>query len=385
MKVIHFIRKNTQLKASFIQNQVKYHIDFIPFVVYCEHRESQFDGGFTDQTGLNVPVYCIADNTTLLDRIVYKYFKILGRSHKRNLDKIVKNIQPDIIHLHYGTDAGIYLPALKKSKIPKIVSFYGYDAYSFPKKYFGYGGFFLRKKVFSNANKILAMSQEMQNDLIKACCPLESLIIHYHGVPIEKISDLSLEYIRKSDYRLTMISYLDPVKGHYFVLMALKWLIDNGFKDFHLRIAGEGHYEKFLKQKSKELGLEDSVSFLGKVKYLSDEHLKLLFETDIYLHPSVCTKDDKEGIPGSLVEAMVAGLPVISTFHGGIPFVIENQQTGLLVKELDVKGIADAIMMLVGSCELRRTLGLSGKEYAMKNMDVKRQEAELENIYKKLL
>ncbi|HEB83453.1 MAG TPA: glycosyltransferase, partial [Bacteroidetes bacterium] len=102
--------------------------------------------------------------------------------------------------------------------------------------------------------------------------------------------------------------------------------------------------------------------------------------------PSVISpKKEKEGIPGTIIEAMASGLPVISTTHAGIPYVIESGRTGLLVDEWDVDALAGAILKLVHSRDLRETIGRAGQEYALNHLDLVHKEAELEAIYDSLL
>ena len=81
----------------------------------------------------------------------------------------------------------------------------------------------------------------------------------------------------------------------------------------------------------------------------------------------------------------MAGLPVISTYHGGIPYVIKNYETGLLVNEWDIDGLANAIKTLYINRGLCIKIGTAGQEYALKNLDIIEKEKELEDIYDMLI
>ena len=132
--------------------------------------------------------------------------------------------------------------------------------------------------------------------------------------------------------------------------------------------------------------MENFVKMNGKIIYGSDIHLKALFNADVFIHPSVTAENgDKEGIPGAIVEAMASGLPVISTYHAGIPYIIENQQTGVLVNEWDVDALAEGILELAENSSKRKMIGLAGQEYAMNNLDLFEKEKELEEIYMSLI
>lgn len=384
MKVLHLVRKNTQLKASFIQNQIVNHIDFEPFVIFCEKRETDLDGGFADASKNKIDSFNISENNSFIDKILYKFSKQLGWNGRANLQKVVKDLNPDVIHLHYGTDAGIYLRHLKNLNIPKIVSFYGYDCFSFPNRFLGFGRLFLRYWVFRFADKVLAMSPEMYKDLKKLKCSNKKLLIHYHGVP-NNLKSIIRSYEAKEKYNLLMLSYLDPVKGHMFVLEALKILLDEGVINFTLNIVGDGHYKNSIEKKVIELRLEKHVKLLGKVSYQSINYYHVFQNADIFLHPSVITREDKEGIPGALVEAMFAALPVITTDHGGIPYIVENDATGLIVNEWDTPALAKAIRKCLSSSETRKNLGFNARTFAIENLDLAIKELELEQIYKSLI
>ncbi len=384
-KVLHFVRKKSQLKASFIQNQILNHIDFEPVVIFHQSiAKGVYDGGFAAEVGQDIRVVDLGDDETLFEINFFRFCKRLSFRQSKKLRKLVHEIKPDIMHFHYGTDAGIYLNALKNIHVPKVVSFYGYDCFSFPKKCFGAGRLYLKKNVFRNISIALAMSPEMKKDLINLDCPPDKVTVHYHGVPSDLL-EVQKTCNPKKTIIILMLSYIDPVKGHIFVLKSLKKLIEQGVLHFKLRIVGTGHYEDQIRHFVSLHKLHPYVEFVGPVNYLSTDYYHEFGNADIFLHPSVMTKDDKEGIPGSLVEAMFAGLPLIATYHGGIPFIIQDNKTGLLVKEWDVDNLAFRIKSFIDNKVLRTRLGHSARNYAVKNLDLHNREMELENIYKRLL
>lgn len=304
----------------------------------------------------------------------------------RLLHEFINDNGIDICHFHYGTDCGVYSPLTKKLKIPSIVSFYGYDAFSFPKRFCGYGKIYLHNRVFSQVDSILAMTEEMKNDLLKIGCPAEKIIVHYHGVPSGIFNGLKKTYEQSNEkFTLLNISYLDPVKGHIFIFKALKLLVGKGFTNIKLKIIGHGYYEPVLNKFICENNLNTYVDFLGPLPYGSEAMLSEIKNADAFIHPSVVTGDDKEGIPGALVEAMFAGLPVISTYHGGIPYIIEDNKTGILMKEWDVESLAKAILKFMNNQKLRERIGKAGQEYALTHLALHEKELELESIYEQLI
>ena len=87
-------------------------------------------------------------------------------------------------------------------------------------------------------------------------------------------------------------------------------------------------------------------------------------DSDILLAPSVTSKDgDQEGIPVVLMEAFANGLPVISTYHSGIPELVQDGISGFLVPERDVDALKEKINQLILQSELRSRMGLAGRKY----------------------
>lgn len=150
------------------------------------------------------------------------------------------------------------------------------------------------------------------------------------------------------------------VKGHQYAIEAVAHLKNAGV-DISLQCAGEGPWQAAVEKHAKSLGVSDRVQFLG----LLDHELLLSrlreHHWDVALLPSIRTKISVEGIPVFLIEAMAAGVPVVSTNTGGIPELLHNG-AGLLVPERDSVAIADALGRLANDGDLRRQLGEAGMQ-----------------------
>lgn len=383
-KVLHLVRKNTQLKSAFINYQIISHQEFEPYIAFRKTIKKENNSGFAELDLNKFNYLDLSQDETNWEKCLFKTIKTLSKRQTRRILDFVDQEKIDICHFHYGTDCGIYYPLLKHLKIPSVVSFYGYDCFSFPKKMMGIGYKYLNSRVFADITKVLAMSPEMKKDLLKTGCPEDKIIIHYHGIPAKIFLNKKKNYNReKKEFKLLSVSYLDPVKGHLFIFQALQKLISKGISDIHLNIVGKGFYEEVLRNFVKENKLNEYVTFLGPVSpaKLLDEFEK----ADGFIHPSVITKNDKEGIPGAIVEAMFSGLPVISTYHGGIPYIIENNKTGILVNEWDIEALSASIVSLSQNPKLCEELGKAGQKYALTELDLLGREKELERIYDSLI
>lgn len=380
-KVVHLIRKQGQIKASFIRNQILHNNLFFPSVYYLSPISS---GGFAEDDN-KIDIFPISSRLSSYDIILYKFFKKMSPILKEDLLNHIVSLSPAILHFHYGTDAGIYLKTLRMINIPKVVSFYGYDCSGFPKRFLGYGKIYLRTRVFKYATKVLAMSEDMKNDLMNLGCPSGKIIVHYHGVPTSLFFQ-EHNYLQSTKVvSFLIITGLTPQKGHLFLIKAFI-KAHNILPNIKLSIYGSGSEAKSISDEINDSNVSSYIQLFSSIQYGSEQHKSLLRNADVFIHPSITDrKGNKEGIPGAIVEAMSAGLPVISTFHAGIPEIINDGETGLLVKENDVDSLADKIVLMASSPTLREKLGKAGQEYAVNNLDIENKEKELEEIYLSLI
>ena len=378
--VVHFVRWLLPFTASFIRNQIVYHEKYAPAVVFAQKKEGPFYNEISSRFEAFYPF------KSGLERYLYQKARLLGKNAKNEIKDYIKSKNPDILHIHYGVDCLIYADIIKELQIPSCVSFYGYDCTSFPKRFYGYGQVLLKKNVFDNPNvkAVLAMSEDMKNDLLGLGCPEEKIIVHYYGTETAPFV-LERTFEEKDQINFLIISGLSEKKGHGFLLDSFADLTTTYGNKVHLHIVGDGPLGPQIQQKIVDKKL-NNVTLHGRVDYGSEKHLEYFRMADVFVHPSVVSGNgDKEGIPGAIIEAMAAGLPVVSTYHAGIPFVIEDKKTGLLVKEHDVAALTSAMESLVKDTEYRKSVALAAQKHALEYLDIKEKEKELEEIYDSLI
>lgn len=362
--VLHLERKFIGLTETFIANQINALSTMQHSVFTIKHVANLY----ADATVYSPPKKALFDT------------KILRRPHAKYFQEQVRAIRPQIIHAHFLTDAAFFHPLTKRFKVPKICSAYGYDVSSFPNKNKWLADKMYRR-IFEEYDLFLAMSEDMKNDMISLGCDAHKIRVHYHGISTKQF-DLERDHIPKSNtLNLLTIASLEPRKGHLDVLEALVNLKKNQFPDLKYTIVGSGSLEESLKNFVRENHLGDLVRFIPAVKH-GKIFNELLSGADIFLHPSLKTKTgDKEGIPGAVVEAMAHGLPVITTYHAGIPSIIDSGETGFLVKENDPDAIAKNISMLYRDVDLRVKVGQQAKVHAQKNLDLSEKTKDLKGLY----
>ncbi len=131
--------------------------------------------------------------------------------------------------------------------------------------------------------------------------------------------------------------------------------------DARLILGGDGVLLNSCKNLAKGLKYEKYIEFKGVMTLL--EIKKELSLANVFVQHSIIADDgDMEGTPLSILEASAAGLPVISTNHGGIPDVVINCITGFLVNEHDVDGMAESMIKILNDNDLAKKLGLNGRK-----------------------
>ena len=93
----------------------------------------------------------------------------------------------------------------------------------------------------------------------------------------------------------------------------------------------------------------------------------------------------KEGVPGTIVEAMSSGLPVIATKHAGIPSIMTDNETGILIDEHDHSALFNKLISLIDDETLRRSIGENARAHATKSLDLKMNVQELARLYTSLI
>lgn len=170
-------------------------------------------------------------------------------------------------------------------------------------------------------------------------------------------------------------------KGIDVLLNALPDVL--GEMDVDVVITGEGDRKKEWKELSESLGLSSVVKFPG---FVSDEELSRLYATcSIYVHPAIYDDNgDTEGLGVVLIEALSNKKPVIASNVGGIPDVIHNEKTGLLVEEKNQQALAEAILRILHNPELGDELGQAGYRHVKEFFDWKRIADATYQIYSDL-
>lgn len=262
---------------------------------------------------------------------------------KKQVAQIFKDFNPDIVHGHFGNESLRLIDNLPAGfNIPFFITFHGYDASTDLEKFPIY-----RKKL----NKVfklplffpLFVSNFMYDDVqtMYQLEPGEKRIL-YCGVNLSTFGRTRYHENRMKVF-LQVSGFSSEKKGHYYTLLAFqKFLTDNPTQKCKLILAGGGLLLEKIKSFSEGLNLSDSIHFTG---WVSPEEAKTLMEeANFFVHHSITNAErDLEGIPTAIMEAMAMELPVISTYHAGIPELVEDGINGYLVQEKNIDDYAQKL------------------------------------------
>jgi glycosyltransferase involved in cell wall biosynthesis len=280
-----------------------------------------------------------------------------------------RSFKPDLVHAHSAAAFGVW--ALRSKLRPLIVSVWGSDVVDFPSSWFRKR--YLRK-VLRNADRLTATSRFLADTTAKLAPGIGSkLDVIPFGVDIpEQVADFP-----DGPLRLCYIKGHKPIYGIDLLLKAMVSLKERS-PGIKLTIAGQGPSTANLKALSSRLDLDDVVTFAGLLD--RDDIYRLLGESHIMIMPSL-----KEAFGVAALEASACARPVIATTVGGLPEVVDNGVTGLLVPPGDVEALVEAVSELGSDRERYRAMGEAGREKVSAQYTWKQSLDAMCNLYESLL
>ncbi|MCU1486745.1 MAG: colanic acid biosynthesis glycosyltransferase WcaL [Actinomycetia bacterium] len=265
----------------------------------------------------------------------------------------------DAVVCHFGwnaRNAALVRPALGTSALVAVL--HGADLSSWA----GADGPGRFAPVFEQADLLLPVSERWRRQLIDWGGPESRTLVQRIGIDLAAVHPAARPV--GAALRLLSVARLVEKKGIESAVRAVAAL----GCEVRYDIVGDGPLRPRLEALVAELGLEDRVHLLGAQPPRAVR--QLLARADVFLAPSVTAGDgDQEGIPVAIMEAMAAGLPVVSTHHSGIPELVEHGVTGLLVAERDVDGLAGALGDLSGDRQRRDRMGAAGRRAVAERHD----------------
>ncbi len=297
-----------------------------------------------------------------------------------HLRKLLDRLKPDIVHAHYASGYGTLMRVCGYG--PYILSVWGDDVYKYPD-----GSPLSRRRVQKNlrsASFVCSTSRVMARRVCELCPEISAIDITPFGVD----TTLFQPVIRPRQDGLITVGIVKGLAPEYGVDVLLRAFATarNSLAPNHseltanmrLRIVGGGGEEHSLKGLAKQLGIWDVTEFVGPVPH-SDVPRELQ-RLDIYVAVS---RFETFGV--AIIEASACGVPVIVSDRGGLPEVVVDGETGLIVPGEDVPRTASALIELLHQPEIRNKMGAAGRRFVKATYEWESSVGIMEGVYRKFL
>lgn len=308
-------------------------------------------------------------------------YKLLDRTYYRYLPADI--LTYDILYCQFFSLAKRLLPRIirlqRTSKCPKFVvccrGSDGTENVSSSNK--------TCQQLFECTDLFLSVCSLFKEYLIKAGCDSQKICVHHDAINLNKFQYKERKQLPgKKDIILISVARLVEKKGIEYAIHALAILVQD-FPQLRYIIIGDGPKRKRIQQLIENYNLNKHVLLLGWC--MPEEIINYLTQADFFIHPALTSSSgSQEGIPTVLMEAMAMGLPIVSTFHGGIPELVENGISGFLVSEKDAEALCEKIKYLIEHSECWQKMGMMGRMCVEREHDIEKENDKLERIFYQL-
>jgi glycosyltransferase involved in cell wall biosynthesis len=234
----------------------------------------------------------------------------------------------------------------------------------------------LDKRVVKAFDKVVGVSGEVADELRKYAGDARTVKID-NGVDVTRFSGS----ISRDDAKIALSLGKRPVvgfvgrltsdKGVSYLLRSARLLKDQGV-ELEVLIVGEGDFSRALHDEAVHLGIAEQVRFLGR----REDMPRVYAAMDVLVLPSL-----KEAFPMVVLEAMAAGIPVIATRVGDVPYILNEGECGVLVEQENALALSDAIRNLIGDQAAMRRVALSGQRRARERFSSEAMATRYRELY----
>ena len=303
----------------------------------------------------------------------------------RELGKLMKAENPDIVHTHLFDPSLIGLTVAKRQGRKTVLTRHHSDAIHqirlAPKRkfYLAFENYISRK-----ADHIIAPSQMVRDILVEteqvpnakvSIIPYGQTTKRFDAATPEKIAEVQAELGMKENLALVCVSRLFHRKGHEFLFEALAELMKNGL-DATVYLVGDGDYRTTLESLARKLGIAERVRFLG---WRSDA-LVIIAAADIIVHPSL-----EDALSSAVIESVMLERPIVATDISGVRDSLDNGKYGKIVEPADADAFRIGLWEVIDNLDEARKIAREGRKYLLEYMDAKRVADFHLALYRKLI
>lgn len=321
---------------------------------------------------INLPnvklIYGEIKNTT---KINGEISKVALLKYLPKIKSIIKEFNPDLVHAHYATSYGL-LGSLCGFH-PFVLSVWGSDIYLFPNVSIVHKA--LLKYNLSKADYILSTSHIMAKETSRYTS--KKIEITPFGIDPELFKK-GISNENRDDFIVGTIKELAPIYGIDILIRSFHLVIKNNpGKKLKLQIIGDGPDRENLQKLTCELGIQESVDFIGKIENRLLPKYYNNFSVAAFLSIT-------ESFGVVAIESMACECPVIVSDADGFTEVVKDNETGFIVPKRNIEATAMAIQKFINDPSLREKMGHKGREKVVNLYDWNKNVDHMVNIYKKI-
>lgn len=290
------------------------------------------------------------------------------------LKKIIREEKIDIVHTQTRVTSVLAYWLSRNNAAPFVYTAHGFFK---PRLY---------RRLFPCLSKlVIAISDPVKEHLIRDFHLQEEKIrVVHNGIDINSHQSPGFTSHQKEIRKkfglnegpvVGIVARLSEVKGHKYLLTAIKQVKEK-IPEIQLLSIGDGRLKRKLETFAQNLGLEKEVHFIPSIP----DTAKALSVMDVFVMPSI-----EEGLGLAIMEAMLAGIPVAASSVGGIPSLIKDGSTGILVKPKDSKTLAAAIIDLLQDKEKAMKLSKNASELIRQEFSLEKMVCETQEVYSECL
>lgn len=291
------------------------------------------------------------------------------------------NTSYDIIHCQFGTQSfrGMWFRQIHAPAAKLIAIFRGHDISVFVKE----RGERVYDRLFNTGDFFLANCEYFRKKAIQLGCDEQKIIVYRSGLDCDRFIFKPRSFPSDGCIRIATTGRLVEKKGIEYAIKAVAKQTKIT-PNIEYNIIGDGELKENLQQLVEELNISKVVKILGWKN--QRELIEILDNSHIFIAPSIAAKNgDRDAPINVLKEAMAMGLPVISTYHGGIPELVEDGVSGFLVPERDADTLAEKLNYLIDRPEQWESMGKAGRAFVEAHYNLNKLNDELVKIYEQLL
>ncbi len=309
-------------------------------------------------------------------RFAEALFRTLGVCPR--MYRLARRLAPALIHAHHGTSGPPALAVARRLNIPLVVTFHGKDATMSDQEAMSshQGRALVNKKLalIDGTTVFIAVSEFIRRSLVERGYPADKIVVHHNGIDTDYFRPDPA--VAREDVVLFVGRFAEK-KGCEYLIRAMS-KVQATLPHAELVLIGDGPLRAMLERQATQE--------LCRFQFLGFQPPNVVREwlnrAAVFAAPSVTASNgDSEGLPTVLLEAQAMELPVVATYHSGIPEGVQDGVTALLSQERDWETLSEQLTLLLRDQEVAKKFGAAAREYICSEFELGRQIEGLEQIY----